>query len=127
MTETHAGALSRIIVVVGQTFPASRTPQRTKAMRALGHAVRTIPITPEGTDYETPPSMVDRLRYRLRVPADPAMTNKKILSTAASADILWLEAADMVRVGTLRSLKAANPSIAIIGYSEDDPEIHVWA
>ena len=115
------GAGSKLkIVVVGQTFSASRTPQRVSAMGDLGHAVTAVPITPEGTDYETSPSMMVRIRYRLRIPGDPARANAAIFATARNADVLWLEAADMIRAGTLRRLKRLNPDISIVGYSEDD-------
>ena len=108
------------IVVVGQTFAASRTPQRVAAMKTLGHSVRTIPTKPEGSDYETPPSLAERLRYRVRMPADPAGANEAIPAEAASADILWLETADMIRAATLRRLRNINPGVSIVFYSEDD-------
>ena len=111
---------SRDIVVVGETFAASRTPQRVTAMRSLGHRVRTVPTMLPGVDYETPPSLAMRLRYRIRLPADPAGANEAILSKAGGADILWLETAGMIRPGALRRLKALNPDTAIVCYSEDD-------
>ena len=120
MTGRKTSPGSRNIVVVGETFAASRTPQRVAAMRRLGHTVRTVPTMPPGVDYETAPSLATRLRYRLRVPADPAGANAAILSAAGGADILWLETARMIRPGALRRLKALNPDTAIVCYSEDD-------
>ncbi len=120
MTGRKSSPGSRNIVVVGETFAASRTPQRVAAMRRLGHTVRTVPTMPPGVDYETAPSLATRLRYRLRVPADPAGANAAILSAAGGADILWLETARMIRPSALCRLKSLNPETAIVCYSEDD-------
>lgn len=108
------------ISLVGQTFPASRTVQRARALRRLGHDVRVIPITPEGNDYETRPSLATRIRYRLRLPADPAHANQAIVAAAPESDILWLEAAGMVTADALGAAKQANPKILVVCYSEDD-------
>lgn len=108
------------ISLVGQTFPASRTVQRAHALRRLGHLVHAIPTTPEGADYETKPSFMTRLRYRLRLPADTADTNDAIVIAAPETDILWMEAAGMVTSGALSTAKRLNPNIRIVCYSEDD-------
>ncbi|PPR10030.1 MAG: hypothetical protein CFH41_02085 [Alphaproteobacteria bacterium MarineAlpha11_Bin1] len=89
-------------------------------MRALGHSVRVISTMPDGKDYETRPSLMTRLRYRLRLPADPADANAAILSIGGEIDVLWLETADMIRAQTLRLLKAKHPNVSIVYYSEDD-------
>ena len=120
VTDRKSSPGARNIVVVGETFAASRTPQRVAAMRRLGHTVRTVPTMPPGVDYETAPSLATRLRYRLRVPGDPAGANAAILSAAGGADILWLETARMIRPSALCRLKALNPDTAIVCYSEDD-------
>lgn len=75
---------------------------------------------PPGMDYETPPSFMARLRYRLRLPADPAAANHAILSISDQTDVLWLETAGMIRPRTLRELKARRPDLSIVYYSEDD-------
>ncbi len=108
------------IAVIGQTFAASRTPQRVRAMRRLGHDVTPIPITQDGTNYETKPSIMTRIRYRLRLPADEAGANMALIETAPKADVLWLEAAGMIRADALRAAKSANPNLLIVCYSEDD-------
>ena len=109
------------ILVVGQTFPESRTAQRIAAMRALGCKVTAISITPSGTNYETRPSVAERIRYRLRIPGDPAAVNTKISRANLEAcDILWIEAAPMIRRATLERVRLKNPRIAVIWYGEDD-------
>jgi len=109
------------IVLVGQMFDASRTVQRVRALRALGCKVDCIATTPDGHDYETPPSLMTRLRYRLRRPADPAQTNDGILKALNDeTDVVWLDAADMIRGDTLAEAKRRNPALAVVWYSEDD-------
>ncbi len=109
------------IVVVGQTFQASRTVQRAAAMRVLGCPVTCVPTVPPGANYETPPTVLQRIRYRLRHPADPAKANEAIIrEVERGADILWLDAADMIRATTLRRAKRINESLALIWYCEDD-------
>lgn len=107
--------------MVGETFDESRTVQRVRAMRALGHAVTTIATTRADFNYETRPGLMRRVRQRLRVPGDPADANRGLLRAVGDgADILWIEAAGMIRAGTLRRARAINPRIGILWYSEDD-------
>lgn len=109
------------IIVVGQTFEASRTVQRAAAMRGLGCTVTCVPTVPAGDNYETPPTMLQRIRYRLRFPADPASANQAILREVEhGADILWLDAADMISAATLRRAKQINEKLALVWYCEDD-------
>ena len=107
--------------MVGQTFEASRTVQRVAAMRDLGCPVSCVPTVPEGANYETPPTIAQRVRYRLRLPADPAKANRAILRKVENgADILWLDAADMISAATLRRAKGINENLALVWYCEDD-------
>ncbi len=109
------------VVVAGQTFAASRTVQRVAAMRALGCAVACVPTTPPGVDYETPPSLAERIRHRLRRPGDPAGANAAVVRAVESgADVLWLDAADMIRAETLRRARGIDPALKVAWYCEDD-------
>lgn len=110
------------ILLVGQTIKGSRTPQRAKAFSRLGHRVKVVPINREGATYEDRPSLMDRLRYRLRLPADPAGSNAALLDVASSRyyDIVWVEAAPMIRASTLRELRTLLPGVRLVWYSEDD-------
>ena len=67
------------LVMVGQTFAESRTVQRITAMESLGISVICVPTVPEGINYETSPSINERIRYRLRLPKDPTKANEQIL------------------------------------------------
>lgn len=109
------------IIVVGQTFEESRTVQRVNAMRSLACPVSCVPTVPAGLNYESPPSLVQRIRYRLRRPADPARANKAIIhEVQRGADILWLDAADMIHASTLHRAKKINQDLVIVWYCEDD-------
>jgi spore maturation protein CgeB len=110
------------IVAVGQTILGSRTPQRVRALEGLGHRVRVVPINRPGATYEDRPGLVERLRYRLRLPADPAGANQALLLAAGdrAADLVWIEAAPMISAATLRRERAARPGIRLVWYSEDD-------
>ncbi len=111
----------RRIIVVGQTFEESRTVQRVATMRSLGCSVTCVRTAPAGVNYETPPGLMQKIRYRLRLPGDPAKTNGMIIGEVErGADILWLDAADMVRPSTLRGARRISRNLAIVWYSEDD-------
>ena len=109
------------ILLVGQMFDTSRTVQRVRALEALGCAVKCIPTTPHGHNYETPPSLMTRLRHRMRLPADPAQANTAIIAAVEhTTDVLWLDAADVIRAETLVKAKRASPGLSVLWYSEDD-------
>jgi spore maturation protein CgeB len=109
------------VILVGETFPASRTTQRANAMQAMGCRVDSVATTPPDTDYETRPDLIARLRYRLRIPGDPAAANARLLDRVTSdTDVIWLEAARMIEAKTLWRAKEINPDIQILCYSEDD-------
>ena len=109
------------IALVGQTFDESRTVQRACAMESLGISVKCIPTALSGSNYETSPSFNKRIRYRLRIPADPANANSTIVEEVKKGiDILWLDAADMITFSTLNQVKELNDRLVIIWYGEDD-------
>ena len=109
------------IILVGQSFIESRTTQRINALRKIGCDVSVIPTTLADGGYEARPSMLTRLRHRLRLPGDPARANASILNkVAAGADILWLDNADMVRPATLARAKEIATNLRILYYTEDD-------
>ncbi|KIL97826.1 hypothetical protein CCC_00887 [Paramagnetospirillum magnetotacticum MS-1] len=109
------------IILVGQTITGSRTPQRARALSELGHRVTMIPINRPGATYEDRPSLMDRLRYRLRRPADPVDANKGLVRAAErGCDVVWIEAAPMITASTLRRVKAVCASARLVWYAEDD-------
>lgn len=109
------------IVVVGETNPGSRTPQRLRALTQLGHQVAAVSTTPPGWTYETPPTLLTRVLHRLRLPADPAGANHGLVEAATrGCDLVLLEAAKMIRPATLRAVRRAAPDAPLVWYSEDD-------
>jgi len=109
------------IVMVGETMIGSRTPQRRSAFEKLGHRVHMVSINPPQVTYETRPSLIERLRYRLRVPGDPASANAALLAAAhCRTDVIWVENARMIRAATLVQIRRQAPGARLIWYSEDD-------
>lgn len=109
------------IILVGQTIQGSRTVQRAAALTRLGHQVQVVPINLSGSTYEDRPGVLTRLRYRLRLPADPAGANQMLLATATTAtDLVWIEAAPMITATTLHQLRLLAPHALQIWYAEDD-------
>ena len=109
------------IILVGQTFKESRTVQRAKTMQSLGFSVTCVSSVLPNSNYETRPSLSKRIRYRLRIPADPARANSRIISEVKrGAEILWIDAADMIKSSTIHRAKELNPRLVVIWYGEDD-------
>lgn len=109
------------IIVVGQTILGSRTSQRVRAMEELGHRVTMVPINRPGATYEDRPGLMERIRYRLRLPSDPAGADRALAQAAdAGCDVVWVEAAQQIRGETLRRVRRLNPDVRLIWYCEDD-------
>ena len=83
------------IMFVGMIAPGSRTLQRIRTLREMGHEVNIVSTHPEGASYEDKPSLAERIRYRLRIPGDLGKANAAILAGLAREpyDIVWLERA----------------------------------
>ncbi|NQV56039.1 MAG: glycosyltransferase [Rhodospirillales bacterium] len=115
MSELH-------ILFVGMTVPGSRTLQRIQALNQLSHQVSVIPTNRPGASYEDPPTMMDRIRYRMRLPDDAVGANASILKhmDENKYDILWLERGVTIRPSTLEAIKSSHPSTRLVWYSEDD-------
>jgi hypothetical protein len=94
--------------------------QRLRAMRELGAETTLISTTIEGRSYETRPGLAERIRYRLRLPGDPANANARLLAAAPGCDIVWLDSAGSIRADTLRRIRALDPVPRLIWHSEDD-------
>lgn len=109
------------IVLVGEANAGSRTPQRLRALRDLGHDVTMVATTPEGWTYETRPSLLARVLYRLRLPMDNAGANSALIEAASrGCDVVILDNARTIRPATLREVRRAVPRAKLVWYSEDD-------
>jgi len=109
------------VILVGETIPGSRTPQRKVAFEDIGCKVAMVSTTVEGARYEDRPSLIERLRYRLRIPADPAGANAGLARAAREGcDLVWVENARSIKPEALSVVKRFNPAAKLIWYSEDD-------
>lgn len=109
------------IILAGQTFAESRTTQRINALKKIGCDVSVLSTTLDDGGYEARPSMLTRVRHRLRLPGDPACVNALILKAdLAGADVLWLDNADMVRPSTLARARDLSANLRILYFTEDD-------
>lgn len=109
------------ILFVAEAVEGSRSLQRYRALEAMGHAVLFVPTTPLGHSCEARPSLIQRLRYRLRVPADAAGVNDTLLGLDARAfDLAFFDNAKTVRGNTLAALRARNPAMPLVWFAEDD-------
>ena len=109
------------VIVIGAMIPGSRTLQRTRAARELGHRVSVISTVPDGRRYEDTPSLSTRIRYRLRLPEDPVGANQRLFDGAQrGCDIVWMENAPMIRRHTLERVRNIPSPPRIVWFAEDD-------
>ena len=108
------------ILLVGETNRGSRTPQRVQALRDLGHEVTVVSTTAPGWSYESRPGIVERIRYRLRIPPDRTGAGKEMARVAPGHDALVLDNARAIHPDALRAVRRTAPDIRMIWYSEDD-------
>ncbi|MEX2450264.1 MAG: glycosyltransferase [Rhodospirillales bacterium] len=114
-----AGGLK--IIVVGETFPASRTVQRIRAFERLGHEVDVVSTSAGEDSYERRSDFVERIRYRLRIPADTARANRNLVKAAGiSTNIVWLDNARSIHASTLQKVRQRAPRARLVWYCEDD-------
>jgi hypothetical protein len=108
------------ILFVGETNLGSRSPQRLRALRDLGHEVTAVATNPPGWTYESQPGIVDRLCYTARLPRDRSGASRAIAVSAQGHDVIAIDNARAIRPGALRIARQAEPNIKIVYYSEDD-------
>ncbi len=109
------------VVFVGETMPGSRTPQRVRAFRSLGWGVVLVPTNRPGRTFEDAPTLMERLRYRLRRPYDEAGANTALLAAVEEGcDLVWIENARVLKPETLAAIKRAVPRSSLVWYAEDD-------
>jgi spore maturation protein CgeB len=110
------------ILLAGEIVPGSRTLQRIRALREMGHEVITIETNKPGATYEDRPSFVERVRYRLHIPGDPNRANEALIANVGQQrfDLVWLERCVAVTTVALRRIKVLAPDTRIVWYAEDD-------
>lgn len=109
------------IIFVAEQVPGSRSLQRLATLRALGHSVLFVPTTPDGASCESRPSPAYRISYRLRLPFDRTGANGVLRGLDIRGfDLVWCDNAATIRRATLERLKARNPALRLVWFSEDD-------
>lgn len=97
----------------------TRSFQRFRALRLLGHAVTGISLT---RSDELREFLFEKALAKFGFPSDTTGANKEILTHVkqTSFDIIWIEKGNSVWPSTLRSVKMNNPEASIISIAEDD-------
>ncbi len=111
------------ILFAGDLSSYGRTPQRLRALQSLGHEVKAVSyVTGEHRPSVDRESLLDRVRWKLRLPPDPAGANQALRAAgrAEKYDVVWIEKGNTVRPATLRALRASLPRAKIVACSEDD-------
>jgi spore maturation protein CgeB len=110
------------ILFFGDLSPLGRTYQRKRALEELGNSVTAHPSSPEGSFYETRPSLSYRVIWKVRFPPDLTRANKAILLELQNEhfDIVWIEKGNNVWPRTLRAAKEVSPTTLIVSCTEDD-------
>ncbi|MEO0650497.1 MAG: glycosyltransferase [Planctomycetota bacterium] len=112
------------ILYVGDLTPGTRSEQRLRAIRDLGHFVTAIPVvrTRRSSQDVQRPSLYARVARKLGHPIDRAATNDRIERKVRSTDFdaLWIEKGLTVSPKTLALAKWLQPDLELIAFSEDD-------
>ncbi len=112
------------ILFVGDLNEHTRSFQRFRALKELGHEVMGLSFVPIGfkPGISKSDSIIDRVCNKLGYPLDKMGVNKKIVNHLGSQDfdLLWIEKGLMIRPFTLRQVKRLHPTTKIISYTEDD-------
>lgn len=95
--------------------------QRMRALEALGCRVMGVDLY-ESVDSAKQLTIPARVMRKVGLPLDFAGVNRKIIELAQQQafDILWLDKALLIKPGTIKAVKALQPTCKIIGYTPDD-------
>lgn len=115
--------MSAILYVCDLT-PGTRGEQRLRALEDLGHQVTPLSFVRPRRDSQAArrPPLRDRVARRLGRPLDRAGLNARLARRAAARDfdVLWVESAPNLRPETLAGVRALQPDLQVVYFSEDD-------
>ena len=109
------------ILYLGDPAPGTTSLQRCEALRRLGHAVTFAEAFPRRMSLL---QRADNWLYRAGVDGlghhSPAV-NRGVRRAAAAGgfDLLWIDKGVWITAATIEAAKAANPGMAVLGYSPD--------
>ncbi len=112
------------ILFVGDLNEYTRSFQRYRAMRELGHDVTALSFVPDNTapGLTPPPGILVRVRHHLGYPADETGINGDLVRAARDIDpqVVWIEKGLMIRPATLAQAKGLCRRVRLVSYTEDD-------
>jgi spore maturation protein CgeB len=111
------------ILYVGELAPSTRSAQRARALRALGHRLTPISHALESLDGRPPAAtLLERACYRLGWPLDLAGLNRQLAAALEQGpyDLLWVECGRTLWPATLAELRWRAPDLPALLFSEDD-------
>jgi hypothetical protein len=112
------------IIFVGDLSPYSRSTQRCRTLRELGHEVFEVPSYPPTTVPERvkPPRLILRILNKLGWVPDLAAANTRLLARLAETpcDLVWIEKGVSIRPQALQMARQLVPGVRVVSYSEDD-------
>lgn len=112
------------ILFVADLRGHSRSLQRMRAMRELGHHVVGISLAPGqvGEITTRPPTFFMRVMNKLDYPVDPVGANAQIIAALKKDeyDVLWVEKGLSIRPSTLRRARRMQPGMKLAFHSDDN-------
>jgi len=110
------------IVIVGHFHPNTRSYQRKRALRELGHEVIECPSVPKSWELDHKPPLWSRVLTKVGFPPDLTRANKTILLEVERhhPEILWIDKGNTVWPRTLQAAKKLSPTTQFVSFSDDD-------
>lgn len=114
--------MEKMILFVGDLNEYGRSLQRYKALIDLGHTVKGISTVPVPWRPIIDSNLLEKITWKLRLPADISGANKKIINAVRQDkfEVIWIEKGNTIKPKTLRLIKNISPFAKIISCSEDD-------
>lgn len=114
--------MAKRILFVGDLNEYGRGLQRYKTLIDLKHEVIGISSVPVPWRPIIDSTLLEKITWKLRLPADLAGANKKIIEAVEKEkfDVIWIEKGNIIRPKTLRIIKFISPLSKLISCSEDD-------
>lgn len=112
------------VLFIGDLNAHTRTAQRLRVFKDLGHEVRSLSFSPDNylPGISGQPSILNRGMYKLGYPLDDTGVNHAILQEVSSNtfNFVWIEKGLMIRPSVIRKIKKLHPGVKIASYTEDD-------
>ena len=114
--------MGKRILFVGDLNEYGRTLQRYRTFMGLGYLLRGISTVPVPWRPTIDFNLLEKITWKLRIPADITGANKRIRKELKSGkfDIVWIEKGATIRPATLKFIKKISPSVKLISCAEDD-------